>query len=294
MSDRAPADAPWAGRRALVAAADTVSQHLARRLLEAHGLEVLLARAADEALDVAARERVDLVLVDAQLLPPDGGGHARAGGAASVAAPVVVLARDDAAAADVARWEAAGARYRLAKPLRREALAELLDALYRDGSGAADAPAAQRAGRDAGRDAGGDAGHEPEPDDAARVAAMLRLADGDVELVRILGHEYLRQVPRLLAELRAAVDDADADRLRRAAHTLKGSTAQFGAADVARMALALEHAGAEGRLDGAAAALDPLERALDGLRRVVERVVAGELPAPTAGGQSSGAPERRE
>lgn len=258
-------DSPWAGRRVLVAAADTVSQHLARRLLEAQGLEVLLARTAAEALDVAARERLDLVVVDAALLEPDAGGAelarhvgARAG---SAPPPVVVLARDDASPDATARWEAAGVRRRLAKPLRREGLDELLDALDREARGGA--PADRRAGAD----------HAP--DDDARVAAMLRLADGDMELVRILGHEYLRQSPRLLAELRAAVHDADAERVRRAAHTLKGSSAQFGASDVARLALALEHAGAERRLDGAAGSLDAVERAVDGLRRVLERVVAG-------------------
>ena len=66
---------------------------------------------------------------------------------------------------------------------------------------------------------------------------------------------YLEDAPPLMKTIRDAVERADADALRRAAHSLKSSSANLGAVRLARLCQELEHLGASGSVDGAAAAL---------------------------------------
>ena len=66
---------------------------------------------------------------------------------------------------------------------------------------------------------------------------------------------YLEDAPPLLQTIRDALERTDADALRRAAHRLKSSSANLGAARLMRLCQQLEHLGASGSVDGAAAAL---------------------------------------
>jgi HPt (histidine-containing phosphotransfer) domain-containing protein len=77
-------------------------------------------------------------------------------------------------------------------------------------------------------------------------------ADFVVELV----DTFLAEAPQMLAELRAAHATGHAERMRRAAHSLKSNGLTFGATALAEQARALELVGAGA--DGAAA-LDTLE-----------------------------------
>ena len=69
---------------------------------------------------------------------------------------------------------------------------------------------------------------------------------------------FLEEAPLMLAELRAALADAAADRFRRAAHSLKTNALTFGATALGDMARTLELSG----LPADAAGLDALD-ALD-------------------------------
>jgi len=64
---------------------------------------------------------------------------------------------------------------------------------------------------------------------------------------------YLEDAPPLLETIRDAVGRADADALRRAAHSLKSASANLGAVRLMRLCQHLEHLGDSG--SGAAAAL---------------------------------------
>jgi HPt (histidine-containing phosphotransfer) domain-containing protein len=80
-------------------------------------------------------------------------------------------------------------------------------------------------------------------------------ADFVVELV----DTFLEEAPAMLAELRSARADADAERFRRAAHSLKSNGMTFGATALGGLARALELKGldAEPATDEAAiAAID--------------------------------------
>ncbi|MEO6409176.1 MAG: Hpt domain-containing protein [Burkholderiaceae bacterium] len=65
-------------------------------------------------------------------------------------------------------------------------------------------------------------------------------ADAGAEFVAELIDTFFEEAPALLAELRAAHTQADANRFRRAAHSIKSNSLTFGAATLAEQARALE------------------------------------------------------
>jgi len=84
---------------------------------------------------------------------------------------------------------------------------------------------------------------------------------------------FLEEAPVMLSDLRAALAAKDADRFRRAAHSLKSNSNTFGALTLGVMARELEVAGLARALADGAQALDALEEeyarvaaALTGLR----------------------------
>ncbi|HUR61025.1 MAG TPA: Hpt domain-containing protein [Candidatus Thermoplasmatota archaeon] len=92
--------------------------------------------------------------------------------------------------------------------------------------------------------------------DEGVLRGLLDDMGGDVEVVKELIQSYLGEAPRLLAEARQATAARDAGTLQRAAHTLKSTSATFGAMELSEASKALEHAAKDGavpeasRLDG--------------------------------------------
>jgi two-component system sensor histidine kinase/response regulator len=87
-----------------------------------------------------------------------------------------------------------------------------------------------------------------------RYNELLALMEGDHDLLRELVAVFLEDAPRRLAAVRAAVAALDASALYKAAHALKGSAGNFGAAEVVSRALQLEAHARSGDL--ASASLD--------------------------------------
>jgi HPt (histidine-containing phosphotransfer) domain-containing protein len=92
--------------------------------------------------------------------------------------------------------------------------------------------------------------------DPARFADLQATAGADfvVELIDTVLHE----APGLLAELRAARADGDANRYRRAAHSLKSNGNTFGALTLGAMARELELGGLDRARAAGAGPLDAL------------------------------------
>jgi HPt (histidine-containing phosphotransfer) domain-containing protein len=67
----------------------------------------------------------------------------------------------------------------------------------------------------------------------------LQEASGAEFVVELVG-TFLEEAPRILTELRKARADGDADKFRRAAHSLKSNGATFGALGLAALARELE------------------------------------------------------
>ena len=91
------------------------------------------------------------------------------------------------------------------------------------------------------------------------------MVPGDEETLRGIGSLLLEECPRRLDELRQGMHRADADLVRRAAHTLKSSCKVFGAARVVDLAFQMECLGRDKRLEDADELLPKLEVETDRL-----------------------------
>ncbi len=102
-----------------------------------------------------------------------------------------------------------------------------------------------------------------------RSLALSRIG-GDDDLLREIAGLFLQEYPGLLARLAAAVSENDAQTVERAAHSIKGSVANFGAQSAFEAALALEQMGRAEKLVDAHAQLSALELALASLHAELE------------------------
>ncbi len=84
-------------------------------------------------------------------------------------------------------------------------------------------------------------------------ADFLERIDGDVDLLKEVIEIFLEDTPRLLADLFAAIRRGDAGAVERAAHTLKGATANISA----KRLYALSHQVQQAAKNGDAASLEP-------------------------------------
>jgi HPt (histidine-containing phosphotransfer) domain-containing protein len=94
------------------------------------------------------------------------------------------------------------------------------------------------------------------------LSAVLERVGGDQELLKEIANLFLEDAPRLLDLVREAIDAGDALGLQRAAHSLKGSVANFGPQEAVDAAYQLEKMGADGKLEGASDAFTILESEL--------------------------------
>jgi HPt (histidine-containing phosphotransfer) domain-containing protein len=104
---------------------------------------------------------------------------------------------------------------------------------------------------------------------------LMERLDGDQELLGELVELFLADCPRLLEEIRAAVESDDAEQLMRAAHTLKGSVSNFCASDAAEAAQKLESLGRAGDLAVAPEYLATLEPIMERLNAELDQLARG-------------------
>lgn len=95
--------------------------------------------------------------------------------------------------------------------------------------------------------------------DPAAVAALRELNPEDPAFLRELIDVFLEDVPQRIAEIEKALATSDAVLLTRAAHTIKGSGSNFGAAGLGHVALEMEKQGKAAAFADAAASLPALK-----------------------------------
>lgn len=88
--------------------------------------------------------------------------------------------------------------------------------------------------------------------DRAVLDGLLDSLGGDREFLSELLQTYFEDAPVQLAALHSALAAGDAEAFRRAAHSLKSNSANFGALNLSGMCKELEDRGKAGALDGAA------------------------------------------
>jgi PAS domain S-box-containing protein len=235
--------------RLLVAEDNSVNQKLMRALLQKEGHTLVVVATGTEAVEAARRGRFDAILMDVQMPEMDGLEatarirDAEAGTGRRV--PIIAMTAH-AMIGDRERCLQAGMDGYLAKPLDARLLSQTLGEL-------ADGP---------------EPAAPPEPDGKKvidREASLARVGR-DEELLGTLIELFEAESLAWLEDVRRAAAAGDAVKLRRAAHTLKGAAASFGAEETCAAAQHLEEMGRRARLDGAEVALAELESALTRLR----------------------------
>ncbi|CBL46760.1 Probably signal protein, hpt [gamma proteobacterium HdN1] len=89
----------------------------------------------------------------------------------------------------------------------------------------------------------------------------------------MLINTYLSDSEARIVDIQAAIDSADADALRKSAHSIKGSSSNVCATALAEIARLLENAGKEGTTNGMQAKLDELKAEF----AVVTEILRGTL-----------------
>jgi two-component system sensor histidine kinase/response regulator len=223
----------------LVAEDNEINQLVIEGMLSRRGIAADLARNGAEALAMLARRPYELVFMDCQMPELDGyetTAAVRAGDAGRADVRIVAMTAN-AMAGDRERCLDAGMDDYLAKPLRSEDLDAVLERWL------GDAPPAEAVPEPAGDlEAAGAVEAVDALVDAARVRSFR---DDYPEIADRLVDLFVEATPPILAELEEAVAGDDRERMRRAAHKLKGSCQNIGATFMASLCRELEGAPAE-------------------------------------------------
>jgi PAS domain S-box-containing protein len=243
------------GLNVLLAEDNAVNQLLASRILEILGHQVTVVSNGREALSAARAGRFDLIVMDVQMPEMDGfeataaireleqstGGHI----------PIIAVTAH-AMKGDRERCLAAGMDSYVSKPIRvtdvEEAVTQLMAAKKLSYAGS------------------------PAEGSIVDEAAILAGMDGNRKLFRDLTQIFVADCPKQLAEIKTAIQMRDAERLRRAAHGLKGSVGNFAAKKAFETAGQLETMGKNGNLDAAQGACTALESELSQLTRELKKL----------------------
>lgn len=110
------------------------------------------------------------------------------------------------------------------------------------------------------------------PLDPAALETLRQKVSGERALLVELIDTFLANLPPLLANLRQAVEQGHADRVRLAAHTLKLGSTSLGAKTLARLCQELEEMGRTGTLAGAAEQLSRVEAELELVKEALEEL----------------------
>ncbi|HWY85730.1 MAG TPA: response regulator [Gemmataceae bacterium] len=276
-----PVDCDKKRLKILLAEDNAVNQKLAIRLLEKQGHEVVLAVNGKEAVAYFDGGGFDVVLMDVQM-PEMGGFEAtaaiRAGERFTRTHVPIIAMTAHAMRGDRERCLAAGMDEYIAKPIQGAKLHETIAQVLKT------QPSQTTVGQRGPKPAGPDpvlehlADHDGD-EELLDSAALLERVDGDLNVLHELVDIFLDDSPRLLAEIHAALDAQDADRLKVAAHTLKGAAGNFGAKSTVSAALRLEKLAADSNFLDARALLETLNTTVHRLRAALAELKREPAPA---------------
>jgi len=246
--------------RILLAEDNPVNQTLAIRLLEKRGHTVVVAGNGREALAILAKAAFsgfDLVLMDIQMPEMDGFEATAAirekEKSSGKHLPIIALTAH-AMKGDHERCLAAGMDGYVSKPIRAE---ELHAAIGKVLLPFVEVQTPSQSKEELAKSLQ-DSKFDP--------AAILAGFDGDAGLMEEITEVFLRDLPKLMEEIRAAIARTDAKKLEHAAHSLKGSVGNFGVGRAYKASLRLETIGRAGDLTHATEALYDLEEQIEPLK----------------------------
>lgn len=268
--------------RILVAEDNFVNQQLMLRVLQKEGHEVLLANHGRDAVELLARESVDLVLMDVQMPHMDGYEATAAirvddrRNRQGLRLPIIALTAN-AMKGDREKCLAAGMDDYASKPI---VFADLFATIVRCMPQPPTPQSPTTPDADAVRDNVGaptpNGGKTTASPDATivDVASLMDRIDGDLELLAILIDPFVQDATQHLAALQAALEKNDFQAVRKVAHTLKGTAGNLGGVATAQAAAELEQSARSGNLDQSTQKLQRLELAVKALCAELEGLPA--------------------
>jgi signal transduction histidine kinase/CheY-like chemotaxis protein/tetratricopeptide (TPR) repeat protein len=262
-------------RRILLAEDGVVNQQVARELLESRGHRVVVVNNGREAVEAVERIPFDLVLMDVQMPEMDGfeataairekeqttGNHIQ-----------IVAMTAHAMKGDRERCLKAGMDAYLSKPIQSKTLFEMVEGMA----------ASERVD------------HETSVDSAPIASTAESIMDWKAAVERVGGREdllrqmaglFFTETEKLVPALREAINQQDMAKVRRVAHSIKGSASCFAAPPAVSAALRLEFMGRDGILTDADEAYTLLEREIERLKRALAPLVPGAQFPLTPGKQ---------
>ena len=278
--DDMPPDGEVTPMRILFAEDGLVNQRVATDLLTQRGHEVTVAPNGQEAVDAFDPARFDLILMDIHMPLLDGyqatagirkreekeGGHI----------PIIALTAN-AMKGDREKCLAAGMDGYLAKPIRALDLYRVVEqsGATRELSTAekkkklSDTTASVKSQRDEPAAAAAASTDTDESEPIIDPEVALTHVQGSEEILRDMVGIFFEECDTMTSNLKKALAETDAELLERSAHTLKSSSAMFGAIRARAAAFALELTGKSGDLSGAPEQFAHLQVELDQLRQAV-------------------------
>ncbi len=228
--------------RVLLAEDNAVNQQVAVALLSKRGYQVVPVTDGLQAVEAVRREAFDIVLMDIQMPEMDGLEATRAIRTVPDFAdlPIVALTAH-AFAAERQRCRDAGMNDFLAKPFKPEDLFRLVDRWTGEaGTGAERNPNTEEKPMT----------HRPDrpPVDLDRFRAIMREA-GVEHVVDTTVGIYLEEAPEIFNALSSAAEDGRTADVRSRAHSLRSSSGNIRAGDLAQHMKRLEQAAAAGEAD---------------------------------------------
>lgn len=104
--------------------------------------------------------------------------------------------------------------------------------------------------------------------------ALVELLDGDPDLVVTIINSFLDDCPSYMGAIREAVEDEDAETLKREAHGLKGATGSLRAQPACEAATVLEEMGRSADFTEAESALETLDHEIERLKEELNALKA--------------------
>ncbi len=239
-----------------------VNQRLALRILEKWGHRVAIAHNGRQAVDTWLQHQFDLVIMDVQM-PVMSGLEAvaliRTHEAGTDRHTPVIAMTAHAMDSDRRKCLESGMDDYVTKPIDVARLFEAIERLA--GPAKTESPPPPAPARAQPLAAKADLVPAPSTTSPPEfdLAFALKRVDGDHALLREVTGLFLEDAPKLLQQIRDAIEHRDARLLEHAAHTLKGAVGNFGARPTQELALELEKAGRSGQFDDAPALLNQLE-----------------------------------
>jgi HPt (histidine-containing phosphotransfer) domain-containing protein len=109
--------------------------------------------------------------------------------------------------------------------------------------------------------------------DPQAIEELRAMNPGDDSFLRELIQIYLDDSPQLITEIENCLEQGDASRLTRAAHSLKGSSANFGAMQLHAASEKIERLGREGALGDVRAQLPELKAEFGRVKAALEALL---------------------